>query len=267
MKSCRHLMWTWKSTYERDMQDAERDRLRTVSPDAPYPVSPAYANQLSPLPLQFPQNSLTVSTNSKISPSTPGVLPSDKTDTMSYRTESAATMPRTEGTMSELASTTGSYMTRTAAHRAYTTQLHIWVLMAELYLSMELVDNALECLTEAANIGPPSHLIFFLQGTISLKKKLTAEAKKFFEGSLAVNPWHSPSHIQLGLMQRKDNCDAEAERHFREALKVRKLIQFVALLIFGSLVTVLTVNHFSTVYERSFVQKAAAKRQMLFELH
>lgn len=222
LKSCRHLLGTWKLLYEKDLQDAERERLRTTSPDANYPVSPFLYNgqmSLSPVPPQYPTGGLGV-TAAKISPSTPGISTAERAETLSYRADSSVTLPRTEGTMSEMASTTGSYLTKSSPHRAFISQLHVWILMADLYLSLEQTENALECLSEAASIGPPSCLIFHLQGTIILRNSGTfPEARKCFESALAINPWHAPSHIQIGRMQRKEHCHAEAERHFREALQ------------------------------------------------
>ncbi|XP_055329409.1 tetratricopeptide repeat protein 7B-like [Paramacrobiotus metropolitanus] len=220
LKSCRHLLWSWKAVYEKDLREAERERMRTTSPEVPYPVSPlAYNAQFSPLPLTFPNNSLTVA-NPKISPSGPGGGSVDRADTLSYRAESGMTLPRGEGTISEMASTTGSYLAKANAQRAFSSQLHIWVLMAELYLSLDQPDNAVDCLSEAAMAGPPSFLVFYLQGSVLLRTKgPCAEARRFFENALAVNPWHAPSHIQIGWMLRKEGYDDEAERHFREALQ------------------------------------------------
>ncbi|OQV15685.1 Tetratricopeptide repeat protein 7B [Hypsibius exemplaris] len=238
LRSCRHVLTAWKKTYEHDLQDSDGGMNTTISPETlQLPTSPLTLQlATSPLPQQLAttfhrDGTLTVSSHPKGSPSSPGMVSVDRGDAASFRggADSIATVPRTDGapgTRSEMASTTGSYLQRNSPQRAFMMQLNIWTLMAELYMSLEQPDSALECLAEAAIVAPPSHLVYHLQGVIALKstaeRRTTGsaadEARRYFEDALAINPWYAPSHIQMGRMQRRDLCFPEAERHFRAAL-------------------------------------------------
>ncbi|GAU98227.1 hypothetical protein RvY_09403 [Ramazzottius varieornatus] len=221
LKSCRHVLATWKNAYERVSTDSDREGLRTVTPEfLNVPVSPLSYNQpTSPLPQagQSKEPVMVVSTT-KGSPSSSAMVV-EKSDAASFRAESVATIPRTEVTMSEMASTTGSYLTKSSSQHTFHTQMHIWVLMAELYLEMGHNEAAMECLSEASGVGQPSHLVFHLQGTVTLRKKGNPEdAKRYFDDALGINPWFPPSHVEMGRLKRQEKCFPEAERHFREAL-------------------------------------------------
>ena len=221
LKSCRHVLATWRTAYERVSSESDRDALRTVTPEyLNVPVSPlSYNLPTSPLPQtgQSKEPIMTVSTT-KGSPSSSAMVV-EKSDASSFRAESIATIPRTEVTMSEMASTTGSYLAKASSQHTSHTQMHIWVLMAELYLEMGHTEAAMECLSEATGVGPPSHLVFHLQGSVILQRKGNVdEARRYFEDALGINPWYPPSHVAMGRLKRQDRCFPEAERHFREAL-------------------------------------------------
>jgi hypothetical protein len=78
---------------------------------------------------------------------------------------------RVEQALSEVASSLSSFTPRPGPQRAWFLQLQIWLLLAEIYLSLEQVTAATACIQEATSIFPLSHhIMYMVSGCCELTK-------------------------------------------------------------------------------------------------
>jgi antitoxin component YwqK of YwqJK toxin-antitoxin module/Tfp pilus assembly protein PilF len=59
-------------------------------------------------------------------------------------------------------------------------------------------DTALSTLNEGIRLYPYKYLLFYQKGMVYVKMKKYPEAQECFEKSVELNPYHGPSHYQLG---------------------------------------------------------------------
>lgn len=143
---------------------------------------------------------------------------SDK-DSNSMHTHSVAAS-KVEQALSEVASTISSAVPKPGLQKAWMLQLHIWVLLSEIYLSQNQPDSANLCLQEATTIFPLSHHLVFARGRVHEYKSEFHEAKQYYQNAVAINPAHIKSLQHLGLMYHYLGQQRLAEKTLRDAAKL-----------------------------------------------
>ncbi|XP_054272006.1 tetratricopeptide repeat protein 7B isoform X2 [Macrosteles quadrilineatus] len=143
---------------------------------------------------------------------------SDK-DTASLHAHSLAAS-RVEQALSEVASSISSLAPRPGPQRAWLLQLQVWLLIAEIYLSLDQVSAAAASIAEATSIFPLSHHIMYTRGLVHEHKREFMEAKQCFQNAVAINPSHIKSLQHLGLMYHYLGSHRLAEKTLRDAAKI-----------------------------------------------
>ncbi|GLH01190.1 Tetratricopeptide repeat protein 7B [Gryllus bimaculatus] len=143
---------------------------------------------------------------------------SDK-DSSSLHAHSLAAS-RVEQALSEVASSLSSFTPRPGPQRAWILQLQIWLLLAEIYLSLDQEAAATASIQEASSIFPLSHHIMYMRGLIHEYKKEFVEAKLCFQNAIAINPTHIKSLQHLGLIYHYLGSQRLAEKTLRDAAKI-----------------------------------------------
>ncbi|XP_073996401.1 tetratricopeptide repeat domain 7 [Rhodnius prolixus] len=143
---------------------------------------------------------------------------SDK-DSSSLHAHSLAAS-RVEQALSEVASSLSTFTPKPGPQRAWLLQLQIWLLLAELYLSLKQIPSAAACLQEATNIYPLSHHIMYTRGLIHEQKCEFVEAKQCFHNAVSINPSHIKSLQHLGLMYHYLGNQRMAEKTLRDAARI-----------------------------------------------
>ena len=69
---------------------------------------------------------------------------------------------RIEHALSEVASSLSSFCPRPGPQNAWLIQFKIWLLLADAYLAIELPNEAVNCIQEAALINPLSHQVMYM---------------------------------------------------------------------------------------------------------
>lgn len=143
---------------------------------------------------------------------------SDK-DSSSIHAHSLAAS-RVEQALSEVASSLSTFTPKPGPQRAWHVQLQIWLLLAELYLSMNQIPSAANCIQEAATIYPLSHHIMFTRGLVHEQKREFLEARQCFQNAVSINPSHIKSLQHLGLMYHYLGNQRMAEKVLRDAARI-----------------------------------------------
>ncbi|RZF46936.1 hypothetical protein LSTR_LSTR011767 [Laodelphax striatellus] len=104
--------------------------------------------------------------------------------------------------------------------RAWQLQLQIWLLLAEIYLSIDQLPSAVACIHEATNIFPLSHHIMYTRGLVHEQKHEFVEAKQCYQNAVSINPNHIKSLQHLGLMHHYLGSHRLAEKTLRDAAKI-----------------------------------------------
>ncbi|CAH0553551.1 unnamed protein product [Brassicogethes aeneus] len=143
---------------------------------------------------------------------------SDK-DSSSLQLHNTA-VSRVEQALSEVASSLSSFSPRPGPQRAWLLQVEVWLLLAELYLSMDQEGDVQQCIQEATHIYPLSHHIMHMKGLLHVHKQEWPEAKLCFQNAVAINPQHVKSLQQLGLVYHYLGLQGLAETTLREAAKI-----------------------------------------------
>lgn len=73
---------------------------------------------------------------------------------------------KVEQALSEVASSMSSFSPRPGPQRAWLLQLEVWLLLAELYLSLDQLPAVQQCIQEATQIFPLSHHIMHMVNNI-----------------------------------------------------------------------------------------------------
>ncbi|XP_071507398.1 tetratricopeptide repeat protein 7B-like [Diadema antillarum] len=127
---------------------------------------------------------------------------------------------RVEHALSEVASSTGSFIPKTGSQHLWMVQAHIWLAIAELYLSLDRPGEAKGCVQEASSIFPLSHQVMHTRGCIHEHNGEWTEAKKCYDSALAINPSHITSLQNLGQVYTQQGNLLMAERILREAVNI-----------------------------------------------
>ncbi|KAI5727260.1 hypothetical protein M8J76_017120 [Diaphorina citri] len=143
---------------------------------------------------------------------------SDK-DTNSVHTHSLIAA-KVEQALSDIASSISSFAPRPGPHKAWQIQLQIWLLLAEIYLTLDQINAATACIQEATHIFPLSHHITYTRGLLHEKKNEFQEAKQCYLNAVSINPYHIKSLQQLGLMYHYLGNQRLAEKTLRDAAKI-----------------------------------------------
>ncbi|CAG9768543.1 unnamed protein product [Ceutorhynchus assimilis] len=143
---------------------------------------------------------------------------SDK-DSSSLQLQNTAAS-RVEQALSEVASSMSSFSPRPGPQRAWMLQVEVWLLLAELYLSLNQLADVQQCIQEAMQIYPLSHHIMHMKGLLHMRKEEWTEAKVCFQNAVAINPLHVKSLQQLGLVYHYLGLQGLAETTLREAAKI-----------------------------------------------
>lgn len=143
---------------------------------------------------------------------------SDK-DSSSLQAHSMAAS-RVEHALSEVVSSVSSFSPRPGPQRAWKLQMEVWLLLAEIYLTLDEPAYVQQCIQEATQIFPLSHHVIHMRGLLHMYKKEWAEAKLCFHNAVAINPQHTKSLQQLGLVYHYMGSQGLAESTLREAAKI-----------------------------------------------
>lgn len=127
---------------------------------------------------------------------------------------------RVEHALSEVASSLSSFVPRPGPQKAWVLQVQIWLLLAEIYITMEEFEWASACVQEATGIYPLSHQVMFMRGLIYEQKKAFTEARQWYQNAVAINPTHVRSLQHLGLVYHYLDCQRLAEKTLRDAAKM-----------------------------------------------
>ncbi|XP_022249921.1 tetratricopeptide repeat protein 7B-like isoform X2 [Limulus polyphemus] len=141
-------------------------------------------------------------------------------DSGSPATNSVAAASRIEQALSEVASSISGFHPRPGPQSVWILQLHIWLLIAEVYLHLGQVSEAEACVHEASSIFPLSHQLMVMKGLIHEHKGEFYEAKTFFQNAIAVNPLHVKAMQHLGLVYHRLGSCHLAEKTLREAVTI-----------------------------------------------
>ncbi|XP_059174334.1 tetratricopeptide repeat protein 7B-like [Physella acuta] len=138
----------------------------------------------------------------------------------SIRAESFAAS-RIEKALSDLASSmNSSFQPRAGPQRSWIIQAQIWLNLAELYLSLNQVEEAQGCVNETFQLFPHSVYVFFMKGLVNEHKGNLTEAKICYENAVSVNPTHSKSLYHLGIVLHKLGDNRLAEKILRDVVNL-----------------------------------------------
>lgn len=73
----------------------------------------------------------------------------------------------------------------------------LFLLTAEVYISMSKPAEAAACTQEASNLFPTSHNVLYMRGQIAELRGNMDEAKRWYEEALSINPTHVKSMQRL----------------------------------------------------------------------
>jgi tetratricopeptide (TPR) repeat protein len=117
-------------------------------------------------------------------------------------------------------------------------QLKIWLLLAEVYLEIDLPHEALNCIQEAASINPMCHqimymvrykhfvLMYFLtdflsqRGQVNVHQSQWVDAKQCFLNAVSANPNHPEALRALGEAHYILGEPRLAEKILKDAVKM-----------------------------------------------
>ncbi|RUS75974.1 hypothetical protein EGW08_016256 [Elysia chlorotica] len=138
----------------------------------------------------------------------------------SMRADSVAAS-RVEKALSDLASSMNSSLQpRVGPQRSYFIQAQIWLSLAELYLSLNQVNEAQSCVQETFQLFPHSVYVFYLKGLLFEHRGYLTEARVCFENAVAVNPSHTKSLYHLGIVLHKQGDNRLAEKTLRDVVNI-----------------------------------------------
>lgn len=122
--------------------------------------------------------------------------------------------------MSEAASSLSSFCPRPGPPKAWLIQLKIWLLLADVYLTLELPNEAENCLTEASQINPLSHMVMYMKGKVHVQLDQWQEAKNCFLNAVSANPLHPEGLRALGEAHYLLGEPRLAEKYLKDAAKI-----------------------------------------------
>ncbi|KAG1708461.1 Tetratricopeptide repeat protein 7B [Nymphon striatum] len=159
----------------------------------------------------------------RVSSETRSVLQFHSSDKSEYDTNSlhagSVAASRIEHTFSEAASTLSSFHPKPGPQNEWVLQVHIWLLIAELYLEINEISEAESCVHEASNIVPLSHHVMFMKGLVHEQRDEFHEAKICYQNAISVNPLHIKTLQHLGMVYHYLGHDNLAEKTLQDAVK------------------------------------------------
>ncbi|XP_055919182.1 tetratricopeptide repeat protein 7B [Eupeodes corollae] len=144
---------------------------------------------------------------------------SDKDSNSIYAT-SLIPVNRVEQALSEAASSLSSFSPRMGNHKSWVIQLRMWLLLADVYLSIEQPNEALHCVQEAAQLNPQYYQIMFMRGQICIYLQQWADAKQCLINAVAANPNHTDALRVLGEIHHILGEPRLAEKVLKDATKL-----------------------------------------------
>lgn len=141
-------------------------------------------------------------------------------DSNSIYAASLAAASRVEQALSEAASSMSSFSPRPGPQRAWMIQLKIWLLLADVYLSIDQPNEAMHCILEASQIYPLSHQIMFMRGQVYVYLSQWSDAKQCFLNAVAANPCHTEALRLLGETHHILGEPRLAEKMLKDAAKL-----------------------------------------------
>ncbi|KAL3873254.1 hypothetical protein ACJMK2_036393 [Sinanodonta woodiana] len=141
-------------------------------------------------------------------------------ETGSMRAESIAAS-RMEKNLSEVASSgNGLIQSQPEAQRTWRLLNQIWLYLADLYLSLDKMEEAEACVSETATLFPLSHQVAYIRGRVYEHKQKYQEAKACYENAISINPSHTSSLQHLGMVLHELDNDKLAEKMLRDAVNM-----------------------------------------------
>ncbi|XP_013105951.2 tetratricopeptide repeat protein 7B isoform X3 [Stomoxys calcitrans] len=125
-----------------------------------------------------------------------------------------------DSTLSEAASSLSSFTPKPGPQRPWMIQIKIWLLLADVYLTIEQPAEALNCIHEASQIYPLSHQIMYMRGLVCVFQEQWNEAKQCFLNAVAANPNHTEALRALGETHHVLGEPRLAEKLLKDAAKL-----------------------------------------------
>ena len=123
-----------------------------------------------------------------------------------------------DGTVSIVSSNSSSASNK----QMWSIQLHIWLMIVELYIKLDQLQDAEHCIHEGINVifGPLSHQLMFVKGFLRKSKGNLIEAKAFLQNAISINPKHAKALQQLGHVYYLLGNLMAADKYLKDSLKV-----------------------------------------------
>lgn len=127
---------------------------------------------------------------------------------------------RVEHALSEAASSLSSFTPRPGSPKAWSIQLKIWILLADVYLASQLPNEAENCIQEAMSINPLSHHVMYMKGKSNVSLGQWQEAKQCFLNAVSANPLYPEALRALGESHYYLGEPRLAEKYLKDAAKI-----------------------------------------------
>lgn len=101
-------------------------------------------------------------------------------------------------------------------------QIHIWILIVELYVKMGQESEAEACISEGLTMifRSPSHQLMYIRGFFCKSKGSLLEAKSFLQNAISINPKHAKALQQLGHTYYLLGNHMAADKYLRDSINV-----------------------------------------------
>lgn len=143
---------------------------------------------------------------------------SDKDSSSVHAASLAAS--RVEQALSEAASSLSSFSPRPGPQGAWIIQLKVWLLLADIYMSIEQPNEAMFCIQEASQIHPLSHQIMYMRGQVHVFLSQWSDAKQCFLNAVSANPCHTEALCALGEVHHILGEPRLAEKMIKDAARL-----------------------------------------------
>ncbi|XP_054156661.1 tetratricopeptide repeat protein 7B-like [Oppia nitens] len=101
-------------------------------------------------------------------------------------------------------------------------QMHIWLLIVELFLKLGHISEAESCVNDGALgiFGSLSHQLMYLKGIISKAKGSLIDAKTYLQNAISINPKHVRALQQLGHTYYLLGNHLAADKYLKDSLNI-----------------------------------------------
>ena len=124
-------------------------------------------------------------------------------------------------------SATISFSTQNVTNKAankplWSLQMHIWLMIVEMFLKLGHVSEAEACVKEGALgiFGTLSHQLMYIKGIISKEKGQLIEAKTYLQNAISINPKHTKALQQLGHTYYLLGNQLAADKYLKDSLNI-----------------------------------------------